>query len=258
MALFDFIKKKEHTATTATVQKINEPYLEDLEKTNILFNLVQTPKAERDDKWNEKFLENIVQASFRAGDPQVETGPDGFPYFRLFLPEPHKTFQCFVIDRMKDDFLLTSGLGVVVNPVPNGADWVFSYGDILNLYLNKTFYTLSETPFSKETIDEVLAEDEEVMIGQPAESILPHQARKIIAAFLKANGVMSPRIALMMRHKKDGSGMTQDLVFNLPPEMLQDEKQHHGILHALSWYLPRHYSIVAMDEKSLGTGFLPL
>ncbi len=260
MGLFDFIKKKEHptTQSESPVQKQTEPYLGDLNKTGILYKLIQTQQSQRDEKWQKAFLDNIGAASFRSGDPKVITGPDGFPYFQLFLPEPNKSFQCYVIDRMKDDFLLTSGFGVVINPTPNSADWVFSYGDILNLHLNQTFYTKDETPFSKEINNETISENEEVMIAQPSETILPKQTRKLIAEFLKANGVNTPKVLLMMRHRKDGTGVSQDIVFNLTPENFKDEKTYRNVMQTISWYLPRHYSFVGMDENSLGNSFNPL
>jgi len=261
MGLFDFLKRKEQPSARETeqpVQKSTEPYLGDLTKTDTLFNLVQTPHAERDENWRQTFLDNIRKASFRCGHPQVITGPDGFPYFQLFLPEPHKEFQCFVIERMKDDFLLTSGFGVVINPRPNSADWVLSYGDILNLHLNNTFYTTTETPFSKETSNTIITENEKVMIGQPSETILPKQTRQLIAEFLKTNGVKSPKVLLMMRHKTNGSGVSQDIVFNLTPNNFKDENIYRSVMQTISWYLPRHYSFVGMDEKSLGNGFMHL
>ncbi len=261
MGLFDFLKKKEQPSSKQAeqpVQKSTEPYLGDLIKTDILFNLVQTPQAEREERWRQTFLDNIGQASFRCGNPQVITGPDGFPYFQLFLPEPHKEFQCFVIDKMKDDFLLSSGFGVVINPTPTSADWVLSYGDILNLHLNKSFYTTTETPFSKKTSNEVIAENEKVMIGQPSETILPKQTRKLILDFLKMNGVISPKILLMMRHRQDGNGVSQDIVFNLTPKNFKDENTYRTVMQTIGWYLPRHYSFVGMDEQSLGNGFTPL
>jgi hypothetical protein len=261
MGLFDFFKKKDQPATKQTeqlIQQSTKPYLGDLTKTGILFKLIQTPHAERDENWNQAFLENIGEASFRCGDPQVITGPDGFPYFQLFLPEPHKEFQCFVIDRMKDDFLLSSGFGVVINPTVNSADWVLSYGDILNLHLNRRFYTTTETLFSKEISNEIIKENEEVMIGQPSETILPTQTRQLIAGFLKMNGVELPKVLLMMRHKTNGNGVSQDLVFNLTPHDFKDENTYRSIMQTISWYLPRHYSFVGMDEKNLGNGFMPL
>jgi hypothetical protein len=261
MGLFDFLKKKEQVATRQTeqlVQNTTEPYLGDLNKTDIIFKLVQTPPTERDETWRQTFLNNIGQASFRCGDPQVITGPDGFPYFQLFLPEPHKEFQCFVIDRMKDDFLLSSGFGIVINPTPNSADWVLSYGDILNLHLNKTFYTTAKTPFSKETSNEIIAENEKVMIGQPSETILPKKTRQLLSEFLKTNGVKSPKILLMMRHRANNNEVSQDIVFNLTPSNFKDESTYRSIMQTISWYLPRHYSFLGLDEKSLGNGFMPL
>lgn len=254
MGIFDFFKKKVLQKSTQT----EKPYLGDLSKTDIIYKLVQTPQNERDETWQQEFLENIGQASFRSGDPQIITGPDGFPYFQLFLPEPNKSFQCYVIDKMKDDFLLASGFGVVINPTPNSADWVLSYGDILNFNLNQTFYTTTETAFSKEKNDETIPENEKVMIGQPSETILPKQTRNLISDFLKMNGVKAPKILLMMRHRQDGNGVSQDIVFNLTPKNFKDENTYRTVMQTIGWYLPRHYSFVGMDEQSLGNGFMTL
>ena len=257
-----FLKKKVQKPTISEIEKPlqneSEAYLGDLIKTDIIYQLVQTPKNERDEKWQHSFLENIAQASFRNGDPQVITGPDGFPYFQLFLPEINTSFQCYVIDKMKDDFLLASGFGVVINPTPNSADWVFTYGDLLNLHLNKTFYTSSETSFSREKSNETIDENEEIMIGQPSESILPKQTRHLISEFLKMNGIKTPKILLMMRHRQDGNGVSQDIVFNLTPKNFKDEPTYNNAMRTISWYLPLHYSFVGMDEKSFGNSFMPL
>lgn len=262
MGLFDFFKKKEITpqadASTKPPESEKEEYLGDLDKTNILFGLLKIPKPERDQKWQQRFLENISHASFRCGDPQVIVGPDGFPYFQLFLPEPHKAFQCFVIDRMKDDFLLKSGYGVVINPTENSADWVLSSGDIVNYHINGTFYTETETPFSKETESETISQDEEVMVGQPTDELLPRETRNTIAAFLKGNGIDNPKIMLMMRKRKDGNGVSQDLVFNLTIADFPDQDTCNSVMKAIRWYLPSHYSYVGMNEKNLESGFMPL
>lgn len=259
MGLFDLFRKKEKTQPEKqTTQKETETYLGDLDKTNILYELVQTPPAERNEKWQQTFLDNIGDASFRCGDPQVITGPDGLPYFQLFLPEPNQPFQCYVIDKMKDDFLLSLGFGVVINPAENRADWVLSYGDILNFHLNKNFYTTTGSDFSNETSDETITEEENVMVGQPSEILLPQQTRQHLADFLKANGVANPKILLMMRHKKDGTGISQDLVFNVTPHHFKDENNYRSVMQAIGWYLPKHYSYVGMGEDHLGSDFMPL
>jgi hypothetical protein len=238
-------------------QTANEPYLGDLEKTGNIYALVKTPHADRNAAWQKSLLENLAQASFRAGDPQVIKGPDGFPYFQLFLPEPGQSFQCFVIEKMKDDFLLQSGFGVVINPTSSQVDWVLSYGDVLNFHLNKQFYTIEDTPFSKAHTDEVIAKEEKILTGQPAENILPALTRKLLSNLLKANGIAEPKVLLMMRHAEDG-GVSQDLVFNITPHSFAHEALYKSVMRSISWYLPRHYSFVGMDEKTLGDGFMPL
>src|SRR5690606_26535655 len=157
-------------------------------KTAILYHLVQTPKNARDEKWQNTFLENVATASFRCDDPQVQTGPDGFPYLQLHLPEPNTEFNCHVI-KNEVNGLLESGLGIAINPTSQGADWVFSYGDILCYQLNNDFYENPNNMFSNKAGKEVLNEAEEVLIAQPSEAILPKASRKVLSEFLKANGI---------------------------------------------------------------------
>ncbi|MBK8109864.1 MAG: hypothetical protein IPK46_05755 [Saprospiraceae bacterium] len=61
-----------------------------------------------------------------------------------------------------------------------------------------------------------------------------------------------------MRHKQGEDGATQDIVFNLTGKNFKDENTYRSVMQAIGWYLPRHYSIVGMDEESLGSGFMPL
>lgn len=249
MGLFDFLKKKEQPQPSQKTKR-TEPYLGDLEKTGILFTLLETPVAERDDSWQKSFLANIPQASFRCGEPQVITGPDGFLYFQLLLPEPNKSFNCFVIDQMMDDFLLDSGFGVVINPTANSADWVLSYGDILNYHLNKEFFTTDNHLFLNRSGKEVITEDEEVLIGQPSELLLPNSTRKLIRELLQNNGIKKPKMLLMMRRLKSGE-VSQDLVFNLTQDKFDSESIYHDMMRTITWYLPKHYTIVGTSEKTL-------
>lgn len=262
MGIFDIFKKQAEQPTENEVSnaqaQTKEPYLGDLEKTAIIAQLLHTPYEARDEQWQESFLSNVVTASFRCGDPQIITGPDGMPYFQLFIPEPNKAFQCFVINHMKDDFLLDNGFGVVINPNGQQADWVFSHGDIVNLSLNNTFYTSDDDRFSKTSGNETIKEEEEVMTGQPAENLLPKRTRKIIADYLNANGVAQPKIMLMMRKNPHDGSTTQDIVFNLTPKQFPNEDTYRAIMHTLRWYLPRHYSYVGMEEQNMDRAFMPL
>jgi hypothetical protein len=246
MGLFDFLLAKRKQASAHTTNAV--PYLGDLNKTNRIYTLVQVPRAKRDADWENAFLENVSAASFRSGNPQVQLGPDGLPYFQLFLPEPNKSFQCYVIDQMKDDFLLAAGYGVAINPTKTGADWVFSYGDILNLYLNKEFYTDTETSFMKSENGVKIDENEEIMVAQPGENLLPKQSQQIILNYLTENGIKKPKISLLMRHQNNGKGMVQDLVFNIDEQSF-DNEQHQRVIQKLAWYVPKHYTFITTTDK---------
>ena len=259
MGIFDLFKKKEQPKeTTQEHKKAPSPYLGDLSKTAKIQELVQTPHSDRNENWSDEFLSNMASASFMCGNPQIITGPDGLPYFQLFLPEPNVSFQCYVIERMKDDFLLEKGYGVVINPTGGQPDWVLSYGDILNFHLNQTFYTEEETPFSKETTDEVITETENIMIGQPSELILPTITRNILKSFLELNGIEIPKVFMMIRNANDKEAFSQDLVFNIVPDNFENEEIYRDVMETIEWYLPRHYSFVGLNEKNFADAFLPL
>ncbi len=235
MSIFDkFTKKK-------------EPYSGDLSKTNILYHLLSIPKNNRDNKWNEQFLINISEASLRCSDPQVIIGPDGFPYFQLFLPIPNQEFQCFVIKYMANDFLIKKGLGVVINPNNGNPDWVFSYGDILNYYLKGEFYSKINPDIPTKT--ETLEKEQKVLVGQPSETILPKSTRYHIKQLLIKLGINNPKIFLMHRLDKG----FQELVFNISPDKFKSYEEFENTMKLITWYLPRHYSICAMneDEKTI-------
>jgi hypothetical protein len=262
MGLFDVFKKKSNVENVtaspesdqhseATTTKAKTAYFGDLEKTRAISQLVQTEYEERDVTWQQDFLSVVAQASFKCGDPQVISGPDGFPYVQLFVPEANQQFQCYVIENMKDDFLLNLGYGVVINPVGGQPDWVFTYGDIVNLHVNKVFYTHEATAFSKNVQDEVIQDKEEVFVGQPSEYILPLATRQVLNQFLQAQGVSKPKIALMQRKNKNGDDISQDLVFNITPENFGNEEEYRVVMQHLGWFLPRHYSFAGMSERSL-------
>lgn len=254
MGLFDFIKKDNKKIEEPTNQSEKAPYYGDLSKTNILNELFKIPREQRDDKWNAKFLESVADASFTCGNPQVIEGPDGFPYFQLNVPEPYKQFQCYVIRHMKDDFLLDKGFGIVINPSKGQPDWVFSYGDIVNYHIRNEFYTKSENwDLPKQ---EIIKEKEEVLLGQPSESVLPNQTRSVIRDFLKSIGINDSKLLLMNRRKPNG--FLQELVFNLTPDKFEKKEHYEGVMKSIAWYLPRHYSYVSMNESSFKDSFKPL
>ena len=257
MGLFDLFRKKQPQHETNSSEPATNGYLGDLEKTKIIFNLIAVPAENRDEQWSQSFLENIVQASFRCGDPQVITGPDGFPYVQLLMPIPKERFQCYVIEHMVDDFLLELGYGIVINPDSQQPDWVLSYGDLMNFDLTGSFYTNEPSPFNTLKEDEIIQGDEKVLVGQPSELILTQMNRNVLRNFLLNNGVESPKVLLMSRTSANGAA-SQELVFNLTPADFENEEVFRSVMQNLGWFLPRHYSFVGMKEDSFKDSFMPL
>ncbi|WP_442587909.1 hypothetical protein ACSBL2_17840 [Pedobacter sp. AW31-3R] len=262
MGLFDIFKKNETekaaqpvSPTAQAANPLPEGYAESLEKTERIAALIAVPSSARDEKWLEQFLSDLPGASFSCGTPQVIAGADGFPYFQLLLPEPGAEFQSFVIDKMMEDFLLERGFGVVINPKEEQPDWVLTYGDLLNLRLNGSFYS-AESAFNSHMGSEIVAEKEEVLIGQPSEHILPAQTRKLLKDFFELNGILAPKMLLLMRKK--GEETTQDLAFNIIPEQFESEEHYRNMMQTVTWYLPRHYSIIGLKDDVFENGFMPL
>lgn len=268
MGLFDIFKKTETEKSVKPGEVIKvEPvaesgnkdllnnYAGDLEKTALIETLLNQPAALRDAEWAGNFLSNLPLASFRCGTPQVIAGPDGFPYFQLFVPAPGEEFQSFVIDQMIPDFLIKRGYGIVINPGTGQPDWILSYGDILNYYLNGSFFK-PESPFGNINIPEELAKGEEITIGQPSEFVLPAPTRKLLREFFELNGIENPKVLLMIR--KNGEEVSQDLAFNITPEFFESEIHYKNMMQTVTWYLPRHYSILGLQDENVENGFMPL
>lgn len=182
MRVSDINKTTDELAEPAQQKMADRPEC-DISKTQIMLDLFAVAVEQRDDKWEKEFFENVQAASFACGTPQVTVGPDRFPYFALSTPEPYQAFESFCIRNLKDDLLLEKGIGIAINPKASSVEWVFSYGDIVNLHLNKEFYT--ETGNVEIENEETIKKDEKVLMAQPSESYLPKQTRKVIKKFYK-------------------------------------------------------------------------
>ncbi len=247
MGLFNLFKKKDkeelHTAAfPAKNQK--QGYYGDLENTALLTKLCEVTKEKHDENWNHKFLTLVADASFACGNPQIIQGPDGFPYFQLETPQRDKPFQCYVISHMISDFILERGIGIVINAHSGQPDWVFSYGSLVNFASRGEFYTIG--PNLQLPKIETVRDNEDVLIGQSSETFLPSATRTILRQFIEQQGIRDVKVALMSR--KYGDEVLQELVTNLTRH--KTGKNLFEILQShLQWFLPVHYSMVAMDEE---------
>lgn len=227
---------------------MTEQYAGDLEKTQALADLFKTPKDARDGDWMKSFYANVADASFASVSPQVMTGPDGFPYFVLNIPESGKEFQCFVITHMLKD-LIQMGVGVVIEPGEGRPQWVFSYGDLLGLLIKGDF-----EPFKNEFSappgfsSEVVENREQVLIGAPSEAFYPKAGREVLKRFIEAQGVSDPKLLLMDRKK--GDNLQRELVFDLDDKKAGSHEKARALLGWISWFLPRGYGYCAVNHET--------
>jgi hypothetical protein len=229
------------------------PYQGDLQKTDALHHLFNTPKAARNEEWLRHFLANVDLASFRSAEPPIAKGPDGFPYFILQMPDPSQPFESYVVRFMVVDFILETGYGIVINPSGNDYDWVFSYGDLVSFYLTGKFYSATPGEVKRETI---IRADERIMTGQPAENYLPLPTRSVIRDFLRSMGIARPAVMLVNRII-DGE-VTQELAFNFTERDFPSHDHFKFTTQRLAWYLPRHYIVATFPAGSEISGFQEL
>ena len=228
----------------------------DLEKTIIINQLMITPFQERDETWRDRFLEHIGDANLKLGDPEVVMSDDGFPYIQLQTIQTGENFQAYVIKNQLD-VLLEQGFGIVINPQHEQLDWIFSYGDLVNLRQSGTFYT-DKSVFSNPKEYQSIGQNEDILVGQPSEEIFPPFLRRHIREFLQHSGVKNPKVMLIARNYTDEKNASQDLVFNIMPAQFATEKDFEVIMSTLQWFLPKHYSFFGVDEMAIENGFQPL
>ncbi len=237
--------------TTSTVTGLG-----DLEKTVMINTLMETPFEQRDELWRDRFLQSVDGANLKLSVQEVAIAEDGYPYFLLETVNSNENFKAFVINQQLPN-ILKNGFGIIINAQHARPDWILSYGDLVNLELNDEFYT-DDSIFSKNQENITLSSEEQIVVGQPSEAILPLYLRRQLREFLIQGGIKTPKIMLLARNYEDAQRVTQDLVFNLTPSQFADKETFDGVLNTIAWFLPRHYSFFCIDETTLQNGFSPL
>ncbi|HLT88069.1 MAG TPA: hypothetical protein VKZ57_10780 [Sphingobacterium sp.] len=230
--------------------------LGDLEKTITINQLMGTAFPERDEQWRDRFLSHVDGANLKLGEPEVAISKDGFPYIQLQTVTTGESFHAFVINNQLDT-ILEQGFGIAINAHLDQPDWIFSYGDLVNLKLSGSFYTDSSV-FSNPEEYLGIDKDEEILVGQPSEEIFPNFLRRQIREFLQYSGIKNPKIMLIARNYTDEERASQDLVFNIMPAQFPSKKDFNTIMNTIQWFLPKHYSFFGVDELAIENGFQPL
>src|SRR5690606_13158050 len=187
---------KEMDKTTSTVTGLG-----DLEKTVIINTLMETPFEQRDELWRDRFLQSVDGANLKLSVQEVAIAEDGYAYFLLETGNSNENFKAFVINQQLPN-ILKNGFGIIINAQHARPDWIFSYGDLVNLELNDEFYT-DDSIFSKQQANLSIQADEQVLIGQPSDTILPKYLRAQLREFLHHFGLRHPKVMLIARNYED-------------------------------------------------------
>jgi hypothetical protein len=228
----------------------------DLSQTQKLAELTAVPQEQHDPTWCDEFLRAVPNASLASFDPQVQTGPDTFPYFQLALPDAGP-FTPFSIVHILND-VLAQGAGVVVHANLRRDQqplWVFSFGDILSYSLFQDFkgdpklYTKPNPPPDKS--------DRNILVASPSEAYLPAPARAVIARFMRGPFQHpSPKIGLVT-----GASLSprQSLMVNLRLKDYGGDKNKLGsAMRYLTWFLPKTYSMMPLPDDWSDADMSPL
>jgi hypothetical protein len=215
----------------------------DLSKTQALENLFAMPRESRDANWTAAFYAAAPEASLATREQQVFTGPDGFRYFALYLPEPNKEFDSFCIAHILEP-CLKNGLGCVLNPDKPQPDWVFTYGNLWSLHSYQTFD--ASPKFVERRAP--LGPGREVLMAAPSEQFLPPFARNILKKYLQHLGVADPRVLLINDPRTTPN---QSLAFSFHPKDVASQEVFDDTMKRLrDWFLPTHYGLVSLPENN--------
>lgn len=211
-----------------------------------LHSLTLIQEDKRDHQWEETFFKTLADSNISLLSEEPQMGPDGWPYILgkttgAADAEPsQKVIQ----------WAASKGIGLVINPEKDYPDYVFTYGMLWNF--RKTGRFLSANTALPTSLSQINVKTEGIWKGQPTPEFLPPEVRTILKEFFRDQGVIQPKILMISTDQKN-----YDLAFSLESIGNPPEKEHQGILEALSWFLPPHYSLALVSEQVV-EGFEPL
>lgn len=203
-----------------------------------LHEMTLVPDDKRDPHWEENFLQTLGSSSLKVLAPEPQSGPDGWPYLLTATGEGAEEPAAKILN-----WLATRGIGLVVNPTKSYPDYVISYGMI---------WSFKETGFFQRPAGQIptglveIKEGSKLLAGPPSPEYLPAYVRNILREFFRDQGLLAVKILVFSEDKKHF-----DLAFSLESLGQPPEKEHQGLLEALGWFLPPHYSLVLISEKDL-------
>lgn len=199
----------------------------------------------RNDDWEARFLKALPEARIKVLNPEPKEGPDHWPYLMVATGPDADDSILNVLG-----WLSNRGIGLVINPQKPLPDYVLTYGMVWNFRERGEFLSNAGQEGRSDRIE--LRNGQEVLTGPPSEAYLPGYVRSIVKQFLLDQGVFAPKVLMVSSDK-----VHYDLCFSIESLKSPPENEHKGIAEALSWFLPAHYGVGLLSEKTV-PGFQPL
>lgn len=205
--------------------------------------LLNVDLEQRDETWEREFLKVLPTAEIKVLNPEPQQGPDHWPYLLISTDAPDDKASNIL------GWLSTRGIGVVVNPEKPHPDYVLSYGMIWNFRERGEFLSPGATGEKPTAGRFDIEPGQELLVGTPSESFLPPYVRSVIRQFLADQGVFTPKVLMISVDK-----VNYDLCFSIESMKSPPAHEHANIAEALSWFLPAHYTVALVSEKTV-SGF---
>lgn len=205
---------------------------------------------DRNQAWDDKFFKLLSESSLKIMSQDPQQGPDGWPYL---MSETVSTNTPSTANAPVDSaqkilhWLSTRGIGMVINPkrLPY-PDFVLSYGMIWSF--RETGYFIKFQNQVDQSKKLTLDDPSKALYGPPTEQYLPLYVRKVLKDFFRDQTVFDAKILMVSADQTN-----YDLCFSLESLGNPKAEEHDGILEAISWFLPPHYSLALISEKGLPT-----
>ena len=206
--------------------------------------LLLIPDSKRDHNWENHFFDELLKSKVTLLDDGPQVGPDKWPYLMVETTESSDEPVVKILH-----WLSTKGIGLVVNPRKEYPDYVFPWGMIWN-FKETGLFRLNQAPIIQGQVE--LKNEQGLIAGEPNPKYLPDYVRSILKQFFMDQGLMQVKIIVVSQ-----DGKHYDLSLSLESLGNPPKHEHAGILEALSWFLPTHYSLLLTSEKEI-KGFIPL
>lgn len=209
-----------------------------------LSELLLIPDSARDHAWENQFFDELLKAKVNLIDEGPQTGPDYWPYLMVETSDDGVEPVVNILN-----WLSNKGIGLVINPTKEYPDYVFSWGMVWN-FKEAGLFRLNQAPVVQGIVE--LNNEQGLMVGEPHPKYLPDYVRNILRQFFLDQGLLKVKILVVSQ-----DGKHYDLALSLESLGNPPKHEHSGILEALSWFLPTHYSIMLTSEKEI-KGFISL